>query len=196
LRVTTKFLFLILILFSCQEQRNKNKRIKFYYPNQSEFNKSAEYELVDVKTFKNFDVLIDSVENIKYKSKRIYINVQNDNTEYNILASTFFGQDYPPIIKFKNILKISSDSISKNVKYPIDSLKNVLKRDLENFGKNNRLSDSPKKLIVSVTTDIGKLESLLTKICKTFNEIKTESTDTLLLNLQLNRRLEIVPPPP
>ncbi|TDQ25461.1 hypothetical protein DFQ07_1883 [Tenacibaculum caenipelagi] len=174
----------------------KINHVEFYYPNKEEFIEKDKYKLVDIKTFENYNALIDSVENLKYSSKQTFLKLEDEKATYNILASTFFGQDYPPIIKFKNILSISSDSILKNSKYPIDSLKIVLKRDLENFGRNDSLSDSPKKLIVSITTDLHNLENLIIKICSTFNEIKTTSTDSLQLNLQLNKRLEIVPPPP
>ena len=72
----------------------------------------------------------------------------------------------------------------------------MLKKDLLNYGKDDRYSDSPEKLVVSLTCKIDELESLLMKVVTMFNEIKEHSSDSLKLNIFLNRRIEIFPPPP
>lgn len=99
-------------------------------------------------------------------------------------------------MKFKNILSISKESILKEKKYPIGDLKSILKKDLLNHGKNDKYSDSPEKLVVSLTCKIDELDFLLMKVVAAFNEIQEHSSDSLKLNVFLNRRIEISPPPP
>ncbi|WP_237276383.1 hypothetical protein [Tenacibaculum ovolyticum] len=93
-------------------------------------------------------------------------------------------------------MSISKDSILKEKKYFIGDLISVLKKDLLNHGKDDKYSDSPEKLVVSLTCKIDDLEPLLMKLVTTFNEIKEHSSDSLKLNIFLNRRIEIFPPPP
>ena len=196
MKKSIKFLILFLIFSSCNENVDKSIHKEFYYPNKSAFLESNDYQLVDVKSFNNFEKLIDSIEILKINSKKAYIKIEEDTTEYNIMTSTFFGLGHAHKIKMRNIISISNDSIKKKDTYSIDDLKKILKLDLENFGKNDRYSQSPNRLTISVTTDIYKLENLLLKICKTYNEIEEESSDTLMLNIQLNRFMGLVPKPP
>ena len=184
-----------LILISC---KNNEKSIKkeLFYPNQSEFSKNGNYQFLDLKAFENFDGFVDSLENLNYRGKKGYLKFESNKLKINILVSTTFGQYSPILLKFKNILSVSKDSLKKEKDYPIRDLKNILKKDLLNFGKNNRYSDSPEKLIVSLTSEIDELENLLFKVSKVFNEIQQESTDSLSLNIFINRRTEIYPPPP
>lgn len=196
MRIITIYLLLSLSLYGCKEKEINKERKEFYYPDQTIFVEIDNYEFVDIKTFNNFNSLIDSVENLKYSSKPVFLKFKKDDKTFNILASTFFGQDYPPLIKIRNIISVGKDSIWKYKKYPIQNLEQVLKKDLENFGRDNSFSDSPYKLIVSVTSELNELEAVILNVCTTFNKIKKESSDSLVLNLQLNRRFEIFPPPP
>ena len=190
-----KILLLLLILVSCKN--NKNEIVtELYLPNQSEFSESENYQLVNIKSFENFDTLVDSLENLNYLGKKAYLKIENNNSKYNVLVSTTFGQCFPPLLKFKNILSISKDTIKKEKKFPISDLKMIMKKDLLNYGKDNNYSDSPEKLVISLTTEIEQLEILIIKVSKAFKEIQEESSDSLNLNLFLNRRMEIYPRPP
>lgn len=75
-------------------------------------------------------------------------------------------------MKFRNTLWITKDS---------------LKKDLLNLGKNHRYSDSPEKLVVSLTCEINELNNLIIKVVKTFNKIKEESLDSLRLNICIKK---------
>ncbi|RBW61422.1 hypothetical protein DS884_03690 [Tenacibaculum sp. E3R01] len=195
MRYLIKLLLTSLILISCKN--NEKKVVKeFYYPNKSEFSKSENYRFLEVKEFKNFNQLVDSLENLNYRGKKAYLKIENVNARYNYLTSTTFGQCYPILLKFKNILSISKDSIKKEKDYPIGELKTVLKKDLLNFGKNNRFSDSPGKLVISLTSEIDELENLILKVTSVFNEIQKDASDSLKLNIYINRRMEIYLPPP
>jgi len=200
-----KILFFLFLLSSCQnepkeieqkesEQKEPERKV-FYFPNQSEFSKS-DYQYIDLESFSSFDKLVDSIENLKYHTKYAALKIETDKVDYHVLVSTIFGQDHPPIIKLKNILLVSNDSVKKNKAYPIKDLKEVLKKDIQNNGKDDKFSESPEKLIVSVTSNIDELENLLIKILKTFEEIQNESSDPLPIKIQLNGRKGIFLPPP
>ncbi|MBZ9778995.1 hypothetical protein LB452_08675 [Psychroflexus sp. CAK8W] len=65
-----------------------------------------------------------------------------------------------------------------------------------NNGKDDKFSESPEKLIVSVTSNIEELENLMVKILTTFEDIQKELSEPLPIYIQLNGRKEILPPPP
>lgn len=119
--------------------------------------------------------------------------VETETEKNNILLSTSFETCGFPLLKFKNILSISNDSIKKDRYYPIKELKIILKKDILNFGKDNSFSEPAEKLVVSLTCEINELNSLILRVIKVFNEIQEGSKNALKLNLFINRRMEIYP---
>ena len=192
MRNVIRTLLLVLFFSSCQDEEKDNV---IYYPSQREFSKT-EYQYLDLDSFSDFNRLVDSLVILKDHSKKAAFKIEADNVEYHVLASTMFDNISPQMILFKNILSIGNDSIRKKEIYPISELKQHLKKDLYNKGRDNNFADSPEKLVVSVTSDMDELENLLIKIFRTFQEIEKESSDSLQLNIQLNQRMEIFPPPP
>lgn len=174
------------ILISC-----KGEEKEFYFPNDFEFSQKETYQFIDIKSFKTYDKLIDSIENLSFKGKKAYLKLKNNNTNCNVLVTTSFGECFPPLVKLKNIISISKDSIIKDINYPIRDLKLILKKDLLNFGKNKKYSESPEKLVISIVTDLKDLEQLMITVTATLNEIQTETLDSLNFNLYLNRSLEL-----
>ena len=190
-----RILVVFLMMFSC----NQITKESYYYPNEFEFSKNKNSPDLSFNEFKDFNKLIDSLEILNDYGKKAVFKLKRNKKEYNFIVSTFFGSDSGPIkIKFKNILRLSSDSIYKihGNNYPIDSLDYMLKKDLLNFRQNERFSDSPKKLIVSITTDLDKVENLLFKVFDSYNKIKLESSDSIQLNIHFNKLITIVPTPP
>ena len=182
----------ITIFSSCK----KNEKKEFYFPNKTEFSKTENFEFIDIKSVESFEKLVSILENLNYKSKKGYLKIESKNENFNILVSTTFGQCFGPIlIKYKNLLSISRDSLKKRKSYPFKELKTIMKKDLENFGAETDFSQSSEKLVISVTCEINELEKLIIKIATTFNEIKSESIKNLELNLSLNERMEIYPTP-
>lgn len=187
------FVVFVLTILSCKQNK------KFYYPDKNTFlDKSKERLVLEFSLFSNFDNLVDSLEKINCSDKKAVFNIKKEGREYCFIASTFFGECYGVSkIKLCNVLSITKDSILKiRKKYSIDSLDVILKRDLLNRGRDMSFSQSSEKLIVSVTDKIVNLESLLLRIFKSYNCLKKESNDSLKLNIQLNRRIEILPIPP
>jgi len=188
-------IILLLLLFSCENSKEGVDKF-FSYPSEASFLKKENYEVLNFKSFKNFEDLIDSLQRLNYYDKKAYFKVEKNKQEYNILVSTTFGKCMPLFLKFKNILSVSKDSILKEKKYSIGDLKSILEKDLLNYGENWNYSESPEKLVVSLTCEIDELEFLLIKVITAFNEIEEQSSDSLKLNIFLNRRIEIFPPPP
>ncbi len=190
-------LLFIIIFFSCQ----KKDKLKTYYPTKNIFLNLRNTTELKLQNFTNFGELVDTLGHYKYKGKIATFIFENKNTEYNFRVTTFFGDCGPPIIKFKNIIGISPDTIFKNNNYyPLDSLDFLLKKDLLNNGKDLKFSNSSKKLIVSLSISekgkIFELKKLLARVFQSYNKIKEEATDSIELNLQFNKRLKIIPPPP
>ncbi len=192
MKLIIKILLTSFILISCKNNIKK----EFYYPYHFEFSDTENYQLIDFKTFESFSKLIDSLEILKYHGKEAYFKIETDNTKYNILVSTTFGNGPPILLKFKNILSVSCDSILKRKKHHISYLKKILSKDLKNSGEYSQYSDSPEKHVVSLTCEIDELEYLILKVSNVFNEIQEESTDSLKLNIFLNKRMELFPKPP
>ncbi len=69
------------------------------------------------------------------------------------------------MIKSKNVIEIHNDSILKPQinTFPLDSLESILRKDIANNGKDPLLSESPKKLVISVFYDEEKDFKNLTK---------------------------------
>ena len=101
------------------------------------------------------------------------------------------------LLKEKNVIEIHNNKISKNFGefYSLDSLKNILKRDYENNGKDPSLSDNPEKLLIQISYDKNKFknfEQTLNKLIETYEEI-TKKTN---INIWIIEKLEIPKPPP
>ena len=101
------------------------------------------------------------------------------------------------LIKQKNVIEIHNDTINKANEnfYPLDSLPQILKRDLENNGKNPKLSDNPEKLLIYISYDkngIEKLPNTLNKLTASFEQV----TNRKDLKIWLNEKIDIPPPPP
>jgi len=101
------------------------------------------------------------------------------------------------LIKEKNTIKIHNDSIGKFYEdlYPLDSLFPILKRDLENNGKDQSLSDSPDQLLIYVSYDKNGFENLPETLDKLTGAYKLISNNTDI-NIWLDQKVDIVPPPP
>lgn len=188
--------FLLVLLLSCQNK----KQLKIYYPTKNTFLNLRNPSKLKLQSFTSFGELVDTLQHYKYKGKVAIFNFKNKNTEYNFQASTFFGDCGPPIIKLKNVIGISPDSIYKNNKYyPLDSLCFLLKKDLLNNGRDIEFSKNSKKLIVSLTisekAEITELKKLLLKVFKSYNKIKKETIDSIIWNLQFNKFIQLTPPP-
>ncbi len=193
-------MILIITLSSCEK---KGKSI-FHYPTIQEFKNLKNKDTLSLNQFENFKSIIDTLWYFKKHLKEknpVFIIENNDNCFYLKtvdLNSNCFGAG---LIKFKNLIGISKDSLIKQNKYyTIDSLSKILKTDLSNNGIDNNFADSPKKLIIRFSQpyreSIKDLESNLLLLFKTYNRINKEYGDTLELNIDFEELSIMKPPPP
>ena len=190
-------LVLIFTLINCQNTLQKEKKLtKSEYGKWLPENDSFGVEL-KLNQFHSWKELCRRIEQITCKDSFPKLTLKNKNELKTIYFQNECIAKYACIlIKQKNTITIHNDTISKNNNYfyPLDSLASVLKRDIENKGVNPRLSESPDKLLFYISYDkngIKKLPKTLDKLTQIYKEI----TNKTAINIYLNEKL-IIPPPP
>ena len=197
-------IFLVLTIIGCQnvEKKEENLNQEEKLLNQKEFGKlktendSLEVE-ININQFNNWIDLTGRTEEIVCNDSLPIIKLKTDKELKTIYfhnicwdGSSFQG------IKEKNVVEIHNEMIKKNERiFPMDSLKNILRRDIENNGKNPRLSENPNKLtiLISYDNEFQNLPNILNRITKTYEKI-TNKTD---INIRLFDKENIkIPPKP
>ncbi|QLG46996.1 hypothetical protein [Costertonia aggregata] len=202
MKVVFKILFVILIAFtfSCQNSEIKKPKkqlasIEFGKYNNQNDNLGVELEL---SKFKNFRELLNRTEEVACNDSLPKVNFR---TERKLKTVYFYNPCWDRylciFIKQKNTIRIHNDTITKSwdLHYPLDSLENVLRRDIENYGENPMLADNPKKLLIYISYDsngLKKLPETLDKLTEAYYKI----TDTTNINIWLDVKFDVPPPPP
>jgi len=196
-----KISFLILLILTCFNCHNsERKTIEKIEKNFGLFENENDSIAVELKLteFKNWNDILKRTEQIVCNDSLPKITIENDSTIKRVYFRNPCWENFACIlIKQKNVIEIHNDTINKLDEnfYPLDSLTKILKRDLENNGKNPRLSDNPEKLLIYLSYDqngIKKLPKTLDKLIKSF-ELVTDRKD---LKVWLNEKINIPPPPP
>jgi hypothetical protein len=157
-------------------------------------NDSLSVEL-NLKEFNNWNELIERAERISCNDSVPKITLKTENILKTIYFQNPCWENFGCIlIKEKNVIEIHNNKISKNSGelYSLDSLKNILKRDFENNGKNPSLSDNPEKLLIQISYDKNEFknfEKTLEKLIETYEEIAKKRN----INIWLNEKIEIIP---
>lgn len=191
-------ILLILTIIGCQNSEKKERQL--VQKDFGKWNKESDGLGVELalNRFDNWKDLIKRTEKIACNDSIPKITLKSDNEIKTIYFQNPCWENFASIlIKQKNTIEIHNDTINKNYEnfYPLDSLESVLKRDIENNGKNPKLSDSPEKLLIYVSYDKNGLENLpktLDKLTQAYERI-TNKTD---INIWLNEKFDIPPPPP
>lgn len=184
---------------SCKEKtipvkaENKQTEIR-YYPTDRPFSKETS-ELIGLDTTKlNFRQLTNKVGTY-YRKTNLVVEFDDGQVKKRITPYAYDGG----FIRFRNVLRIKSDSILIDDGHSIDKLKLILKRHYLNKGEIPYYSQSPKKALVELTIDTSKtgkeLKEVLSKLTRTFDEIKGEINDTIELRIFFNYFRQIPPPP-
>lgn len=186
------FISIFLLTLSC---RNKTTEIR-YYPTDREFSKENS-ELIGLDTTQlNFKQLTNKIGTYYNDYGKLVVEFNDGNIKKRIIPYVYDGG----LIKYKNALEIKSDSILIDSGYPISELKKLLKRHYLNKGKIPYYSDSPQSAFVEITIDTNKtgkeLKEVLTKLTKSFDEIKSEIKDTIELRIFFDYLRQTIPPPP
>ncbi|WP_198913926.1 hypothetical protein [Tenacibaculum finnmarkense] len=196
--------FLTLLILTIVGCKNYEKKENLLF--QKEFGKwrkdndSLSVEL-NLKEFNNWNELIERAERISCNDSVPKITLKTENILKTIYFQNPCWENFGCIlIKEKNVIEIHNNKISKNSGelYSLDSLKNILKRDFENNGKNPSLSDNPEKLLIQISyakNEFKNFEKTLQKLIETYEEIAKKRN----INIWLNEKIEIIPltkPPP
>ena len=181
-------IILILLINGCGKNEKKEQEPKETVVVQREFGKwktkndSLVVEL-NTKKFNNWNDLVERVGKIVCNDSIPKITLRTNNEIRTIyFHNPCWEDDSYKIIKSKNVFEIHNDTIFKHEKgtFPLDSLKSVLKMDINNNGINPMLSENSKKLVISISYDkkneFNKLLENLDKLTEQYYEI-TNKTD-------------------
>lgn len=142
---------MFLTLISCQNSVHKPlKKTEIDFGLLENENDIIAVEL-NLKEFNNWEKLLERTEQISCNDSLPKITIENDSLIKRIYLRNFCWEGVGSIlIKRRNTIEIHNDIVNKSDEnfYPLDSLPEVLKRDLENYGKNPKLSDNPEKLLI------------------------------------------------
>ncbi len=154
---------------------------------------------LNLDQFRSWKALLNRIEDIVCNDSLPKIILKNDSLIKNVyLKNPCITGTGCILIKERNTIEIHNDTISKwyyKQQYPLDSLAILLKKDLENNGRDARFSDSPEKFLIYISYDdhhIEKLPILLDKLTTVFEQL----SDKKNLNIWLNKKFDIPPPPP
>ncbi len=147
---------------------------------------------LDVNNFENWFDLINRIEKIVCNDSLPKMTLKTDSEIKTIyFRNTCSKEDSFRIIKTKNVIAIYNNKISKNNEsgIPLDSLENVLRKDIDNNGKNLDLSESSEKLTICIQYDdkseFNNLPNILNQLTETYYRI-TNKTDLKILLIDEN----------
>lgn len=191
LKSISVILILILLFTSCQENETKIQ----YYPDDTLYTeKNAEIIRLDT-TKLNFKQITDKIGTFYNRFGKLVVEFDDGKVKKRVIPFVFDGG----LIKERNILEITSDSILIDDRYPISELKRILKRHYTNKNNISYYSESPYNALVEVTIDTNKsgkeLKQVLTNLTSTFDEIKNELQDSIKLSIYFDY-LRQTPRPP
>ncbi|MEL0653305.1 hypothetical protein V6246_17930 [Algibacter sp. TI.3.09] len=193
----SSLIILILGVFSCQNAEKKLiKIIETDFGLFQNENDSIAVEL-EYTEYNNWKDLLERTEQIACNDSLPKITLKNDNVVNRIYLRNPCWENFGCIlIKQRNTIQIHNDTISKvdRFYYPLDSLASVLKKDFQNNGKIPSWSRNPEKLLIFLSYDsdnISTFPKTLSKIVNAYEKL----TDSVVLKIWLNEKLDIPPPP-
>lgn len=181
-------LVLTSFIFSCQKENHIKDFGKW-----TSLNDSLRVDL-NLKSFDSLPQLLEKIEDISCNDSFPSIKIANRKRIY-LINSCMRGISCR-LIKRKNILELQNDTIKKRwLKFPLDSLENVLNRDYHNNGKDFMYSDRPDKLIIRISTDSNGFDEINNKL-ELITDIYERITDTTDVKIEISRIKRRPPPPP
>ena len=189
---------LILILLGCRnaEQKQVNIIEKEYgiFENEKD---SIGVEL-NLTEFKNWKDILERTEQIACNDSIPRITIKNNSIVKKIYLRNPCWKNFDCIlIKERNTIQFHNDTISKSdgFFYPLDSLRSVLRKDFYNNGKIPSWSQNPQKLLIFISYDDYRIENFTKTLDKIVSEYE-EISDSIVLKIWLNEKINIPPPPP
>lgn len=184
------FLFLII---GCNTSVKEKKKVQKQYGDLNYINDSISVE-IKLMSFQTWDDLIKRIDKIVCNDSIPKITLKSEKEIKTVYLFNPCWENYGCILtKSKNEIIIYDDTINKSYQnfYPLDSLENVLERDLKNNGKNPILSDSPNRLFISISYheyNSKKIIQILDRLT-TIYEVNAKNNEMKIIFQQ------IIPPP-
>ena len=187
-------LILSLTIIGCRNADKKEKEstgketalVQMEFGKWNSQNDSLGVEL-NVSSFENWIDLINRIEKIVCNDSIPKITATTNNEIKTIyFRNTCLEEDVIRFIKLKNVIGIHNNKIRKNneSRIPLDNLENVLRKDIENNGKELSLSESSEKLTICIQYDdkneFNNLPNILNQLTDTYYRI-TNKTDLKIL---------------
>ncbi len=176
------FTFTVTLTLGCESRAPEIK----YYPSDREFSE-VNSEFIGLDTTKlNFCQITNKIRNYDLTPTDLVLELEDRQVKKRILPYVY-GVG---CIRENNLLKIGSDSIFVDDGYPISELKRILKRHYSNWGEVPYYSESPEKALIELTIDESsngkKIKDVLTELTRSFDQIRTETSDTIELRVFFN----------
>lgn len=186
------FILIFSTFLSCIREEKK----VFYYPNYSE-NSDNKFETINLEiTGLNFKEIVNRIDR---NLNETLIEFKEGKNIKKIKAFVHNGG----LIKRKNILQISTDSVLIDNGYLISDLKKLMKRHFLNKGKIEYYSDSVEKAIFEISLNpnenANELKETLKKLTVEFDNLKKEINEKIELIVFFSyfrfEKINIPPPP-
>lgn len=192
-------ILMILTIIGCQNSdKNEKQLVQQVFGKWKGENDSLGVEL-DIERFKKWNDLLERTDKIVCNDSLPKITVTTNNELKTIYFRNPCSENIDCVlIKQKNIIEIQNDKVTKNYEnfFPLDSLESFLRRDIENNGKNPKLSENPDKLLIYISYNdkngFKKLPNTLDHLTEAYNQI----TNKLDIKIFLTELIDFVPPPP
>jgi hypothetical protein len=199
-------LILILIFIGCKKDEKKEQKpvVKKNVVVQTEFGKWNEHNEslgveLNFKKFDNWNDLVKRAGNIVCNDSIPKVTIKtNNHTKIIYFQHPCWESGASKPVKSNNVLEIDNDTIfkPKSNTFPLDSLESVLTKDIHNNGLNPYFSESPKKLVISITydkeSDFKNLGEILDRLTQQYYSI-TNKTD---IKIWLTDKEFLKPPKP
>ena len=194
----SSFIIPILVIFGCQNTEQKPKKI--IERNFGLFQNESDSIAVELKLteYTEWRSLLEKTEEIACNDSIPKITFENDSIIKRVYLRNPCWENFGCIlIKQRNTIQIHNDTISKADRffYPLDSLASVLKKDFNNNGKIPSWSRNPEKLLIFLSYDNDKISLFPKTLYKVVNEYE-KLTDSVVLKIWLNEKMDVPPPPP
>jgi len=188
----TVYILIFLTFFSCFKGEQK----VLFYPSFLE-NSEKTFETINLeKTTLNFKEIVNKIDQTSNGTL-----IEFNDGKNIIKIKTFIHKG--GLIKRKNVLQISTDSVLIDKGHLLSDLNSLMKRHFLNNGKIEYYSDSPKKAIFEISINPKKnaneLKETLKKLTIEFEKLKKEINERIELTVFFSyfrfEKINIPPPP-
>lgn len=152
---------------------------------------------VDYTGFKTFKSFVNHIETSVCEGQIPKIRVKNKEYVTDVsISNPCFSKYGCILLKNKNIITLHNDLVERRGRfYSLDSLEFIIKRDVENYGRNPLYADHPNKVFFKITYDTANFEKF-PETLKTLVDTYEKITQRADIKIWLATPIPVPPPPP